>query len=65
MTEEEEETYKIACREAGVWPQVEEHMAAAVEETENKEEPSVELERPPLGAWVCGACMSWVTRHKL
>ena len=31
MTEEEEETYKIACCEAGVWAQVEEHMAAAVE----------------------------------
>ena len=39
MTEEEEETYNIARSEAGVWPQVEEHMAAAVEETENKEGP--------------------------
>ena len=65
MTEEEEETYKIACCEAGVWAQVEEHMAAAVEETQIKEEPSVELESPPPGAWVCRACTSWVSRHKL
>ena len=65
MTEGEEETYKIACCEAGVWAQVEEHMAAVVAETQLKAEPSVELESPPLGAWVCRACTSWVSRRKL
>ena len=64
MTDEEAETYRIACSDAGVWAQVEEHMAAAVE-MENKEEPNVEQESPPPGAWVCRACKSWASRHKL
>ena len=64
MTDEEAETYRIACRNAGLWAQVEEHMAAAVE-MENKEEPNVEQESPPPGAWVCRACKSWASRHKL
>ena len=64
MTDEEAETYRIACSDAGVWAQVEEHMAAAVE-MENKEEPNVEQESPPPGAWVCRACKSWGSRHKL
>ena len=49
----------------GVWAQVEEHMEHMVEATQNKEEPSVELGSPPPGAWVCEACKSSVSRHKL
>ena len=65
MPDEEADTYRIACRKAGVWQQVEEDMAAAAEEMVVKEEPSVDAESPPEGAWVCRACMSWVSRHKL
>ena len=65
MNEEEEETHKIACCEAGVWAQVEEHMAAAVEETQIKEEHSVALGGPSPGAWVRRVCTSWLNRHKL
>ena len=44
---------------------VEEDVALAAEETLSKEEPRIELESPPPGAWVCSSCKSWVSRHKL
>lgn len=65
MTQEDEDVYRIACQRAGVWAQVEEHVAEAFAEAEWVEEPNVETESPPPGAWVCHACTSWVSRHKL
>ena len=65
INEEEAATYKITCEQAGVWAQVEENVEQAAEETQSKEEPTIELESPPEGAWVCSACTSWVSRHKL